>query len=250
MIQEYKKLFVISGIAFVMFALLVLFVFVDISLGPIQICSISTILSQFNEVTTAEDDLLAKQNTYNTTLTSLERAKTSYQTEKDKYEAISDETIEVIKEATMQEEYSIEYMWVRLGNYAKVNNLEIVLVEPGGGQLTDTSQSTNNTTTNTPVAKSNTTTTTSSNTANNSTRATDNIATDVKNADVSLSDAGNQGGMFKIQVSGSYMNVSDFVFAVENDNELRFKLDNISMEYVAGTTIKATFDVKNMIILK
>ena len=46
------------------------------------------------------------------------------------------------------------------------------------------------------------------------------------------------------------MNVSDFVFAVENDNELKFKLDNISMEYLSGTSIKATFDVKNMIIKK
>ena len=38
--------------------------------------------------------------------------------------------------------------------------------------------------------------------------------------------------------------------SIENDTELRFKLDNISMEYVSGTTIKTTFDVKNMIIKK
>ena len=54
----------------------------------------------------------------------------------------------------------------------------------------------------------------------------------------------------KIQVKGSYMDISDFIFEVENDKALRFKLDNISIEYVSGTTIKANFDVKNLIIKK
>ena len=56
--------------------------------------------------------------------------------------------------------------------------------------------------------------------------------------------------VLKIQVTGSYINVSDFIFEVENDKDLKFKLDNISIEYVSGRTIKATFDVKNTIILK
>lgn len=236
MIEEYKKLGIFGGIAGVMFILLMVFLFVDISLGPIQIASISTILSQYDEVTKAEAGLISTQSAYNTTLLTLDRAKNTYQNEKGKYEAISDETIAVIKEATTQEEYSIEYMWIRLGNYAKINNLSIVLVEPGGGQNINTSD---NTTTSTPVASSSSS---SSNTTNSATGNT-------SNSDNSL--LGNdRGDTFKIQVSGSYMNVSDFVFAVENDSELRFKLDNIAMEYVSGTTIKTTFDVKNMVILK
>ena len=46
------------------------------------------------------------------------------------------------------------------------------------------------------------------------------------------------------------MNTSDFIFEVENDTSLRFKLDNISMDYVQGTTIKTTFDVKNITVNK
>lgn len=263
MIQEYKKIGIISLIAVIMLLALVLFIFVDISFGPIQISSISTILSQYDEVTNSEAELIRKQTEYNVTLANLEKAKTSFNTEKGKYEAISDETIEVIKEATTQEEYSIEYMWIRLGNYAKMNNLEIVLIEPGGGQETDTSGSSNtntntNTTTSTPVAKSttdNTTNSTSNTTAKTTSGAevasSNNTTTNaVNNENDSGLFSSDRGDTFKIQVSGSYMNVSDFVFAVENDNELRFKLDNISMEYVSGTTIKTTFDVKNMVIKK
>ena len=54
----------------------------------------------------------------------------------------------------------------------------------------------------------------------------------------------------KIQLQGSYIDISDFIFEVENDDELKFKLDNIRIEYVEGTTIKATIDVKNTIIVK
>lgn len=253
MFQEYKKIMILSSITFIMFLLLLLFLFVDISLGPIQIASISTILNQYDKVTQAEEDLVATQNTHKTTLSVLEKSKKDYQNEKNEYETLSDETIRVIKEATMQEEYSIEYMWIRLGNYAKMYNLSIVLVEPGGSQEADTSNKSNQTnqttTTNTTNDNNNTSTSTTNNNNNNNT--SENVV-DQNNNNTSI--AGNtnerEGSIFKIQVSGSYMNVSDFVFAVENDNELKFKLDNISMEYLSGTSIKATFDVKNMVIKK
>ena len=37
-------------------------------------------------------------------------------------------------------------------------------------------------------------------------------------------------GVLQIQVTGSYLDLSDFIFEVENDDELNFKLDNILME--------------------
>lgn len=247
MIQEYKKIIIISSIALVMFVLLMLFLFVDISLGPIQVASISTILGQYDEITQKEAELITKQSAYNTTLSTLEKTKSSYKTEKDKYEAISDETIQVIKEATTQEEYSIEFMWVRLGNYAKINNLSILLVEPGGGQAANKAE--NETVNNTNTKSTPVTTRSTSNDANSNNVVQMSSANNSVNNDTSLF-SNDSGETFKIQVTGSYMNVSDFVFAVENDNELKFKLDNISMEYVSGTTIKATFDVKNIIIKK
>ena len=40
------------------------------------------------------------------------------------------------------------------------------------------------------------------------------------------------------------MNISDFIFEVENDTSLRFKLDNISMDYVEGTTVCKKYSYK------
>ncbi|MEG0872568.1 MAG: hypothetical protein RSG48_01190, partial [Clostridia bacterium] len=79
-------------------------------------------------------------------------------------------------------------------------------------------------------------------------------ATGVTNAPENINkpntDKSNADTVFKIQVSGSYIDVSDFIFEVENDKDLRFKLDNISIEYVSGNKIKANFDVKNLSIKK
>ena len=138
-------------------------------------------------------------------------------------------------------------MWIKLGNYAKTNNLGIVLVEPGGTQgSTDTSTNT----TTTPATKSTSETNTNTTTT---TSDTTNTTTDVPSANIdgeTSDETQDSENILKIQVTGSYINVSDFIFEVENDKDLKFKLDNISIEYVSGRTIKATFDVKNTIILK
>ena len=54
----------------------------------------------------------------------------------------------------------------------------------------------------------------------------------------------------KITIKGRYANVADFVFDVENDKSLRFKLDNIKMTYAGDNEIQATFDVLSLSVLK
>lgn len=237
MLKIYKNLIISISIIVVSLGLLALFALVDINIGPIKISSISTIMSEHDNVIKAQNSLITEQNNYKNTLLNLETEKSTYNTEKQKYEAISDETVSVIKEATKQQNYSIEYMWIKLGNYAKTNNLGIVLVEPGGTQSSDTTgANTSTSTTTTPAA----TTTTSS----------ENKVPSANTDDDSDDETQDTDNILKIQVTGSYINVSDFIFEVENDKDLKFKLDNISIEYVSGRTIKATFDVKNTIILK
>lgn len=261
MLKVYKNLLISISIIVVSLGLLTLFALVDINLGPIKISSISTIMSEHDNVVKAQASLTAEENNYKNTLKNLENEKNNYSTEKQKYEAISDETVSVIKEATKQQNYSIEYMWIKLGNYAKTNNLGIVLVEPGGtqGSGTNGTNTSTNTTTTTPAANSSTTTSNTTSSTNNSTTGAENTSS-TGNDGTTLPPAANTDGenteetqtdnVLKIQVTGSYMNVSDFIFEVENDKDLKFKLDNISIEYVSGRTIKATFDVKNTIILK
>lgn len=248
-----KKMIIISSILGVTVILIVLLMLLGANLIIVKIPSISSLLGEYGLVKKSEKDLSTAQGTYYTTVSNLEKAESDYNKQKNKYNSISDETINVIKEATTEESYNLEYMWIKLGNYAKKNNLEIVMVEPGGKQSTDTnnnssnSGSSTNNTNNTNNTNSNstttTTTTTSSPTTNNSTNSSANTSSDTS-ASTSSSSA------LKIEVKGSYMNISDFIFEVENDTSLRFKLDNISMDYVEGTTVKASFDVKNIVINK
>lgn len=241
-----KKMIIISSILGVTVILIALLMLLGANLIIVKIPSISSLVGEYGLVKKSEKDLSTAQGTYYTTVSNLEKAESDYNKQKNKYNSISDETINVIKEATTEESYNLEYMWIKLGNYAKKNNLEIVMVEPGGKQSTNNNSSnsgssTNNTNSNSTTTT--TTTTTSSSTTNNSTNSSTNTSSDTS-ASTSSSSA------LKIEVKGSYMNISDFIFEVENDTSLRFKLDNISMDYVEGTTVKASFDVKNIVINK
>lgn len=243
-----KKMIIISSILGVTVILIVLLMLLGANFIIVKIPSISSLLGEYGLVKKSEKDLSTAQGTYYTTVSNLEKAESDYNKQKNKYNSISDETINVIKEATTEESYNLEYMWIKLGNYAKKNNLEIVMVEPGGKQSTNTNNNNNSSnsgssTNNTNSNSTTTTTTTSSSTTNNSTNSSTNTSSDTS-ASTSSSSA------LKIEVKGSYMNISDFIFEVENDTSLRFKLDNISMDYVEGTTVKASFDVKNIVINK
>lgn len=243
-----KKMIIISSILGVTVILIVLLMLLGANLIIVKIPSISSLVGEYGLVKKSEKDLSTAQGTYYTTVSNLEKAESDYDKQKNKYNSISDETINVIKEATTEESYNLEYMWIKLGNYAKKNNLEIVMVEPGGKQITNTNNNSSNSGSSTDNTDSNsttttTTTTTSSSTTNNSTNSSTNTSSDTS-ASTSSSSA------LKIEVKGSYMNISDFIFEVENDTSLRFKLDNISMDYVKGTTIKASFNVKNIVINK
>ena len=262
MTEDVKKLIIVSSVLVVLIALTVTLLLVNVNLKLINIGSIKELIVKHGEAIQAEENLKKKETEYKNAVSKVNSSKSSFDTAKAKYEAISDETINVIKEATTEENYNIEYMWIRLGNYAKKNNLTIVMAEPGGS-FTDsssaskdsTNKSTKTTTTTTTTTKNDDTSSTNNSSSNSSSTkdtSTSNSTTsdDISSINQTAKDANDKNTLFKIQVSGSYLNVSDFVFEVENDKALRFKLDNISMDYVSGTTIKATFNVKNLVINK
>lgn len=224
--------FIISLIVFILILSIVIYLVISgMNLGFFNVWSVSSITSRYDEVKNKEENLEQREISYKNALRNLESAKVNFNEQKAKYEAISNETINMIKEATTKENYNIEYMWIKLGNYARANKLDIILIEPGGSASIDNNNQNNNSTQNNTVSS-----TTSSSNTNGTQQST--------NTTIRVTDA------LQIQVTGSYMSVADFVFDVENDKELRFRLDNISMDYVAGTTIKTTFDVKNLVINK
>lgn len=286
------KLIVSSVLLIFFIGMCVLFSLKNVNIaGSLEFLSIQGLIARKDDVLKKEQELTAQQKEYTQTLGKLTEAQNTFDKEKNKYEAISDETIEIIKEATTQDNYNMEYMWIKLGNYAKKNNLSLIVIEPGAddsaiskdattnnsksttttntttnstdaNKVTSNSSSTNNTSNSNNSNNSSTqstsgTKTTSSSTSNqattNSNQTTSNGSTDLTNgtdSSLQVEDSTKDDTTMKIQLQGSYIDISDFIFEVENDDELKFKLDNIRIEYVEGTTIKATFDVKNTIIVK
>lgn len=242
-----KKIALVSVIIIFVLVIFMVTLFADVDLKVFKLTSVNSLLNKRTEIEKAESNLVSKQTEYDNAVKKIKDAETTFDSEKTKYESISDDTINVIKEATTEENYDIEYMWIRLGNYAKRNNLTIVMTEPGGSIKNESANKDGSTSS----ASSTTTTesTTTSSTANTTTTATPVESTDNTTTTENEKDA-SKNTLFGIQVTGSYLNISDFIFDVENDSALRFKLDNISIDYVSGTTIKARFDVKNLIINK
>lgn len=250
----------ICVILFLMFGgLTVLFCMLDVNLGFISTSSIEGIIAKREQLLNLESKLESTESTYTNTKNKVETSKKAFTTAKNKYEAISDETIDLIKEATTEENYDIEYMWIKLGNYASVNNLKILLVEPGGTVTeTTTGDSTKTDAANTKTSTTNTNKSTSNNAstpASSTTASTDaskaaNTATVAATANNTTKSKTTDDTLLTVTLEGSYLNMSDFVFEVENDKELRFKLDNMEVTYVSGTTIKAKFNVKNVIMIK
>ena len=279
MTQTNKKILIISIITAVLFMLILIFVLVGVKIGKFNLGSISYLKAQYNLEKKAEEELALTQAKYYEEIKKIEESQDEYNKQKNKYEAISDETIEVIKEATREEKYNIEYMWITLGNYAKNNNLELVVVEPSGkssvtinntipspGKVaafgSDVSASSNvvpgknntsitaNVNNSTQTNETTATTTTTTTTSNNSTTNNTNQTTSTENTTIGNNTSNSSAPTFKVQVTGTYMDTADFIFAVENDNTLRFKLDNISMDLVSGAIITTSFDVKNIVINK
>lgn len=250
----------ICVILFLVFGgLTILFCMLDVNLGFISTSSIEGIIAKREQLLNLESKLESTESTYTNTKNKVETSKKAFTTAKNKYEAISDETIDLIKEATTEENYDIEYMWIKLGNYASVNNLKILLVEPGGTVTeTTTGDSTKTDAANTKTSTTNTNKSTSNNAstpASSTTASTDaskaaNTATVAATANNTTKSKTTDDTLLTVTLEGSYLNMSDFVFEVENDKELRFKLDNMEVTYVSGTTIKAKFNVKNVIMIK
>lgn len=253
-----KKMIIVSVILAVSVVMLLVFMLLGVNMIFFRISSVPQLLNEYALVKKSEADLTKTQQTYYNTINSLKSAENEYNKQKNKYNSISDETINIIKEATTEETYNLEYMWIKLGNYAKKNNLEIVMVEPGGQKSSintssgATTTTTANNTTTKDTANKETTNKNNTNNTNNSTTKNPTTSNDPvsSNSQTSNSNETSNTSVLKIEVTGSYMNTSDFIFEVENDTSLRFKLDNISMDYVKDTTIKTTFDVKNITVNK
>jgi len=237
MIKSKKNLISEIIVALVIIGLIVSIFFIDLDLGVFKVVSKNTLMSQYKSIKDLDTNLLNAKTNYDSSIRTVETSKANFKKQKEQYEAITDETISIINEATTDEKYNIEYMWIKLGNYAKSNNLSLALVEPGGSTQAAAASSD----TATPGA---TTSDKSGTTPAGTTTAPGGIS------DISTAPTSSSGDELTISVIGNYTDVSSFIFELENDDELRFKLDKIKMEYAGSNEITASFAVKNLKFIK
>lgn len=166
-----------------------------VNIGDLSILSVKEMKEKRQDLEIAKIDLDSTKLQFDAANLRLETSKKAYITAKDSYNNITDDQIETIKEATKEEHYYIDWLWIVLGEYADQNNLTLHVVDSRTG-----------------------------------------------------SEASKQGTV-QIQVLGRYSDITNFVFEVENDVELKFKLDNMSMEYSSDNKVSAKFDVLSMEVL-
>lgn len=250
-------------VALVAFLAAILFVLLSgIHIGSFHVVSVTGISSRDSDVAVANESLAKAEKEYNENIKSLETAKKDFETQKQSYESLGEETISAIKEATKEEEYFIEYLWITLGNYATKHNLKLVIVEPGRAasiKEEDTTNIDNNDPTSVStgtgvngnsegVSVTNNSATTGLPTSETQLASSVEDQTSTNNADsTSVTSSVND---LTVQIKGSYIDVADFVFEVENDKSLRFRLDNIKMKSAGGTDVTTTFNVKDFTVLK
>ncbi len=183
----------------------------------------------------------------------LEKAKKDFEKSKKEYEQISDETINIIKDVCKKEKYSLEFLWIRLGQYARRYNLAVKLIEPGGEVVVENNNNNNDNNANTNGEQTEEEMLTPPEKPIEAPKPGE-IAEDIKNE---VNDESSQNTSqtqasrknYKIEAIGAYDKIADFVYAIETDDTLRFKLDNLVME-PSGENVRASFEIKNLEIIK
>lgn len=228
----------------VLIVIIALLVFVCVwGLDTLKIFSVAQISEKAETLGTSNLDFETLEQQYKNKIVERNMAQEEFNTEKSKYEAISDETIDLIKSVTKDQEYMIEYLWVVLGAYAEDCGLKLIVMEPNQKATFNITDGT----VQLQEAKANGTEDTTVTMPNG--ESVDSSG-EVKhgNGNIVINPTTN-AKTTKILLIGEYQNVADFVFEVENDKSLKFKLDNISMEYAGSNSVLAQFDVLDMSIL-
>lgn len=223
--RKYAKLIVLSLLLLVIIALITLAMIFEVDMFFIKNLSITGMQEKKLSVEALIGKQIQEEVKNANAKTELQDSKNAFDVAKEEYENIDDSTISIVQEATKEEKYFVEYLWIVLGNYASANDVDINILTPGAINVTKEEDK-----------------------KEKAEDGAENVAEDEETTSGTNSSTLKSG--VKITVEGRYANVADFVFDVENDKSLRFKLDNIKMTYAGDNAIKATFDVLSLSVLK
>lgn len=146
-------------------------------------------IKQRNEDAKKQNDELTEmvEVKYPNTLKTVDDAEKALKSKKEEYESLIALGSEEGSGYTAAiEKYEIEYLWTRIGNHAKDNDVDMKI------DLTNSSMG---------------------------------------------------SGFYKLNftITGSYVGITDFIYSIENDSRLGFKIDNFVMTPDGGSQVKATF---------
>ena len=121
-------------------ALVILLMVKGLSIGSIKVYSISEIIEENSKLDNEINDLnKLKNEDYKKSLDSLSSSTKSLETSKQSYlDEASISTDSEIKEATISQNYSMEYLWNKVGSYATEEgvNLKWEVQSSGSGKYT------------------------------------------------------------------------------------------------------------------
>lgn len=181
-----------------LFIIIVLFIFGTfnvykngLTFSSVNALSYESITKKNTELNTAIANLNNLNKTeYGAMVSKLESAKSNFDTNQKAYETLAASASEKdIAEANKEEKYLLDYLWIKIGNYANENDIK-VLIDP-----------------------------------------------DISNR------------LVNFDVTGSYISIINFIYDLENDEELAFDVDNLIMEGADTADTKATFTVSNVLVV-
>lgn len=223
--RQYTKIIILSSILLVVIVLITLAMVFDVDLLLFKSLSIAGIQEKKLNVEMLIINQYQEEEKYLDAKNELQTSKNNFDVAKEAYENIDESTISIVQEATKEEKYFVEYLWIVLGNYATTNNVGINILTPGATNIVETDEK------------------------DEDNKDTDKKANETEKKEENTTTATLKSGI-KITVEGRYADVADFVFDVENDKSLKFKLDNIKMTYSGDNKIEAMFDVLSLSVLK
>ena len=158
------------------------------------------------------------------------------------------------------EKYEIEYLWTQIGNHAKQEGVDLKISVEKAFDPSTISQTTENDDQNAEnnddqnVEKSenenNKEDENNQNTNNIDEMINDMQASTVESTSTGAQDEKDEGNYdLTFEATGSYVSVADFIYAIENDSTLGFKIEDFSMTG-SSKTVTARFTCKDIRIKK
>ncbi len=218
------------------------------TIGPLKVLSFYGITKKDNELDQKINDLTKLSTVeYKKKKDTLEENSSKLQDAKQKYQDMVQVNVGDDVEITRQlQEYEEEYLWTRIGNHAKTEGvtLKIDITRAFTPEIEEDNNKDKkeNTTGNTTNTANTTNTTNADNTSKDNEKQENTENNEEKDSSDMLYN-------LKFTASGAYVSIADFIYDIENDTSLGFKIEEFlisSTEDLDGKKIVATFTCKDI----